>query len=376
MLNTTESLAPREYTEAKYGADTAIRRAGRTGSHGTLRLMRIAVAGLGFMGSTHLQAWRNVADARLHAVVSDSPVKLEGDLSAIQGNLDRPGEKLDFSNVRKYRTLSEALADPDVDAVDLCLPTYLHESATLDALAAGKHVLVEKPMALDGPACDRMIAAAGKAGRVLMTAQVLRFWSDYQPLIEAKRSGSLGDLGAVLFRRRCAAPSWGKWLHDAQKGGGGVFDLLIHDVDMCVHLFGVPRAVSATGAEDLPKGIDVITAQLHYDNIPSVVVTGGWHHPSAYPFSMEYTASFDLGTIEFSTAGRPLTLYSHTGEANPMEKPEKDGFQAELEYFTACVKENRQPVRCSPVESAAAVKVTKLMVEARRHNGAQLACNF
>jgi predicted dehydrogenase len=148
-----------------------------------------------------------------------------------------------------------------------------------------------------------------------------------------------------------------------------VFDLLIHDIDMCVHLFGVPEAVSATGDEDLAEGIDVITAQLHYKGIPSVVVTGGWHHPSAYPFSMEYTATFDLGTIEFSTAGRPVTLYSHTGEAKPMAKPDKDGFVGELEYFVACARENRQPTLCLASESAAAVKLTRLMVEARKAGG-------
>ncbi len=338
--------------------------------------MRIAVAGLGFMGSTHLQAWANVAGATLHAVVSDSPVKLSGDLSAIQGNLDRPGQKLDFSGVRKYRRLEEALADPEVDAVDLCLPTYLHESAAVAALRAGKHVLVEKPMALDEASCARMIAAAREANRVLMTAQVLRFWADYQPLIEARRSGSLGAARAVLFLRRCAAPAWGKWLHDAEKGGGGVFDLLIHDVDMCVHLFGKPEAVSATGTEDLPAGIDIVTAQLHYRDVPSVTVTGGWHHPAAYPFSMEYTAACDLGTLEFSSAGRPVTLYAHTGEAKAVDKPERDGFEAELEYFAACARDNRAPEGCSPEESAAAVAITRLLVAARARNGEKVAFEF
>ncbi|MBM3740175.1 MAG: Gfo/Idh/MocA family oxidoreductase [Acidobacteria bacterium] len=338
--------------------------------------MRIAVAGLGFMGSTHLQALRNVEGAVLHAVVSDSPIKLSGDLSAIKGNLDRPGQKLDFSSVRKYRTLAEALADPEVEAVDLCLPTYLHESAAIEALRAGKHVLVEKPMALDGDACNRMIEAAREAGKILMTAQVLRFWKDYQPLVEAAHGKSQGAARSVLFRRRCAAPAWGKWLHDASKGGGGVFDLLIHDVDMCVHLFGIPEAVSATGSEDLEAGVDVITAQLHYKEIPSVVVSGGWHHPSAYPFSMEYTASFDLGTLEFSTLGRPVTLYSHTGEAKPLEPQGRDGFEAELAYFIECASANLQPELCPPAESAAAVRLTNRMVEARRHNGAKLACDF
>jgi len=327
--------------------------------------MKIAVVGLGFMGSTHLQALQKIPHAHLAAVVSNDPVKLAGDLSAIQGNLDRPGEKLDFSGVKKYGKLEQALADDEIEAVDLCLPTHLHEPAAIAALQAGKHVLVEKPMALDHQACQRMLEAAAKSGRLLMAAQVLRFWPDYQPLIQAQRSGNLGPLRAAMFRRRCAAPAWGKWLQDPKKGGGGVFDLLIHDVDMCVHLFGLPERVSATGYVDLAAGIDLITAQLHYGSRGPVTITGGWHHPSAYPFSMEYTATFQEGTLEYSSAGRPVTLYDASGQAKPLQVPEKDGFVAELEYFLACAKNAKTPELCLPRESAEAVKLTLEMVDAR-----------
>jgi len=336
--------------------------------------MKIAVAGLGFMGSTHLSAIKNVPGLTLAAVVSEDPLKRSGDLSKISGNLDRQGERLDFSQVRQYERLEQALADSDIDAVDLCLPTYLHESAAIDALRAGKHVLVEKPMALDGDACDRMMNAAESAGRVLMCAQVLRFWADYQPLIQMRKAGKSGSVRSALFRRRCASPQWGKWLQDPAKGGGGVFDLLIHDVDMCVMLFGVPQAISATGYEDMGKGVDVISAQLHYADIPSVVITGGWHHPAAYPFSMEYTVSFDEGTLEFSTAGRPVKLYSDAGVAQEKELPVKDGFQAEIEYFAACVSANKAPEWCPAKESAASVRIMRLMVEARKHNGDKIPC--
>ena len=335
------------------------------------------------MGSTHLTAWRNIASAELVAVVSEDPVKRSGDLSKISGNLDRPGEKkLDFSGVKQYAKLEEALADPAVEAVDLCLPTHLHEPATIAALRAGKHVLVEKPMALDGAACDRMMAESQTSGNLLMCAQVLRFWGDYQPLISGRRSGKLGNVRSALFRRRCAAPQWGKWLQDPNKGGGGIFDLLIHDVDMCVHLFGVPEAVSATGYEFMTKGIDVITAQLHYNGIPSVTVTGGWHHPASYPFSMEYTVTFDEATIEYSSAsGKPVAVFGddgqeRTAEQAGLERPEKDGFQAELEYFIQCAVANREPELCPPPESAAAVRIMRLLDEARKHNGDKLPCRF
>src|SRR5437773_6384060 len=122
--------------------------------------MRIAVLGLGFMGSTHLKALRNVPGAVLAAVVSGDDKKLAGDLSGIQGNIGGPGEKMDFSEIARYRTIEEALRDPNVDAVDICLPTDRHAPVAIEALRAGKHVLVEKPMALDGDTADRMIAEA------------------------------------------------------------------------------------------------------------------------------------------------------------------------------------------------------------------------
>jgi len=338
--------------------------------------VRVAVVGLGFMGSTHIQALANVPGARLAAVVSNDEKKLAGDLSSVGGNLDRPSEKLDFSTAKKYRTAEEAFADPEIDAVDLCLPTHLHAPLTVAALRAGKHVLVEKPMALSVAETEAMLAAARESGKILMAAQVLRFWADYQPLIEAQRSRSLGAPRGFVFRRRCAAPQWGKWLQDRAKGGGGVFDLLIHDVDLCIHLFGLPQAVSAHGYEDLAAGIDLINAELHYEDVASVLVTGGWHHPKAYPFSMEYTASFQEGTIEFSTAGRAATLYNAAGEEKPLRVPAQDGFAAELAYFVECAAANRQPERCPPRESAQAVAVTLQMLESRARNGERLSCHI
>src|SRR5450755_4153130 len=104
--------------------------------------MRIAMLGLGFMGGVHLRAWREVAGATLAAVFSNDERQLAGDLSATQGNLGRPGERVDFTAVRKYRDLAAVLADPEVDAVDICLPTFFHEDVAVAALRAGKHVLV------------------------------------------------------------------------------------------------------------------------------------------------------------------------------------------------------------------------------------------
>src|SRR5689334_24144034 len=112
-------------------------------------LMRIAVFGLGFMGSTHLKAWKNIPDATLFAVADEYEKRLTGDLSDIQGNIGGPGEKMDFSRVRTYRTTTEALADRESEAVDICLPTDQHVPVAIAALRAGKHVPAEKVLAHD-----------------------------------------------------------------------------------------------------------------------------------------------------------------------------------------------------------------------------------
>jgi predicted dehydrogenase len=338
--------------------------------------MRIAVIGLGFMGSMHLKALRSVSGAKLAAVYSQDETKLTGDLSAIQGNLGGPGEKFDFSSVRKYRDIPSLLADPDIDAVDICLPTNLHSETALAALRAGKHVLVEKPMSLTGGLADEMVAEAKRAGKLLMGAQVLRFLPEYRVLSASIDSGEFGPVHSALFRRRCAAPAWSKWLGDASQSGGGVFDLLIHDVDFCVRLFGVPEAVSATGYEDITNGVDAITAVFHYRNIPSVIVTGGWHHRKSYLFSMEYTVITDGGTFEYSSSRNFVSLHRANGESGPLEVPAQDGFEAELEYFVDCCVSGKNPELCPPEESAAAVKLTLLMLEARKKNGEKLACRI
>ena len=140
--------------------------------------MNVGVLGLGFMGSTHVQAWSRIAGARIAAVMDGNEKRLTGDFSEIQGNLGRESQAVDFSDVRKYQSVAEILADAAVDAVDICLPSHLHAPVAMDALRAGKHVLVEKPMALDGSSADALASEAERTGRVLMVAHVLRFFPE------------------------------------------------------------------------------------------------------------------------------------------------------------------------------------------------------
>jgi len=336
--------------------------------------MKIAVLGLGFMGSTHLKALKSVPEATLAAILSNDERAREGDLSHIQGNLGGPGMRFDFSNVKKYREPEDVLADPDIDAVDICLPTFLHFPVALKALQAGKHVLVEKPLALTGAEADELLDEARLRHLVLMSAQVLRFFPHYQALRD--NLPALGATRHAFFRRRCAAPAWSKWLHNKSKSGGGVFDLLIHDIDMALWLFGVPLRVSAIGSEDLARGIDLLTATLFYPKNLKVTITGGWHHPKSYPFSMEYTVVADGGTIEYCSTGRPPTLYKDDGTEAQLKLGTHDGYVEEIRYFAQCVNGGRQPDFCPPESSVQAVKLALLLDEARNRNGEIITCQI
>ena len=337
--------------------------------------MRIGVIGLGFMGTTHLKGWRKVPEATLAAVCSDEPARLSGDLSDVKGNLgDDDDQKFDFTNVAKYTQVEDLLADPNVEAVDICLPTHLHSEVAMASLRSGKHTLVEKPMALDERACQQMLELARSSGKTLMVGQVLRFLPPYKAVAAAIRSGETGTVRSVLLRRRCAAPFWSQWLGDPGRSGGGVFDLLIHDVDYAISLFGMPEAVSATGYENLEAGIDTINATLFYPGSLGVVVTGGWHHRKAYPFSMEFTIVADRGTYEFnSMRTEGVTFYSEAGEKSALEVADSDAFAEELRYFHECCRTGSKPEACPPEQSAASVRLTRLLLDARKRNGERLS---
>ncbi|MGH9773300.1 MAG: Gfo/Idh/MocA family protein, partial [Candidatus Acidiferrales bacterium] len=154
--------------------------------------MNIGIFGLGFMGAAHMQAYAKLPNATVAAVCSRNEQALSGDLSAIQGNIAGTAARYDFSSVTKYRDWHDLAADGGIDAVDICAPTDLHAPMALAALAAGKHVFCEKPMALSTTDCDRMMDAAKRNHRVLMIGHVLRFWPEYEALADFVKSARYG----------------------------------------------------------------------------------------------------------------------------------------------------------------------------------------
>src|SRR5690349_11893844 len=109
--------------------------------------IQIGLIGVGFMGMTHFEAARQLTGARVAAIATRSEKKRRGDWSDIQGNFGpRGSSQVDLTGVDAHADYRKILEDPKIDLIDICLPTDRHEHVTLEALSAGKHVLVEKPI--------------------------------------------------------------------------------------------------------------------------------------------------------------------------------------------------------------------------------------
>jgi predicted dehydrogenase len=334
--------------------------------------VRVAVVGLGMMGATHFKAYQAIPEAQVVAVCDVSGRKRSGDWSGALGNIDTGAAgRTDLSAMRVYDDLAKLAADPDVDVVDVCVPTFQHADMAIQALEAGKHVFCEKPMARTSADAGRIIAAAQRAGRRLAVGHVLRFWPEYVMIKEMIDSGRHGRVRGARLGRFSARPlwSWDGWLLDERRSGGCPLDLHIHDADAVQWWFGPPRRVSAVGAEDDGGCMEHIVAAYHYDDGPATVVAeGGWDYPQSYPFRMEASVVFERAAVEFSTAATP-TLRVFLPEAGAVETPDApkhDGYTEELRYFIGCVAAGRAPERIAPEAARAAVALVEAEVEAAR----------
>ena len=226
-------------------------------------MVRIGIIGLGFMGMTHFEGAhrfkndaksdrRRIAGSKLKngkvtAIATRNPKKLDGDWRSIQGNFGPPGSLNDLSKIKTYSDYHELLADPDIDLVDVCLPLEQHEQVTLEAIKAGKNVMVEKPISLDLKAANRMVSAAQKANVQLMVAHVLPFFPEFEFALSAVASGKYGKLKAAHLRRVITPPNWSSSLSDFRKIGGWGIDLHIHDNHFISTLCGAPKQVFSQG---------------------------------------------------------------------------------------------------------------------------------
>jgi predicted dehydrogenase len=202
-----------------------------------LERVRVGIIGMG-MGRNHGVSYREAPEAELVALCD-----------ADAGRLAEKAAEL--HPWRTYERYEDLLADGDIDAVSVALPNFLHAPVTLAALEAGKHVLCEKPLAMNAAEGEEMVAAARRRGLTLMVHFNVRFNPTSQAVKRAIEGGALGDIyyGRTVWHRKRGIPKLGGWFtRKEMSGGGALIDIGVHRLDLALWLMGFPRPVSVTGA--------------------------------------------------------------------------------------------------------------------------------
>ena len=311
-------------------------------------MVKVGVIGAGFMGAMHSQCYSLVPGAKLAGIAD------------VRNN--KAVELAEKFHTKPYDNGEELLTNPEIDAVDICLPTYLHPEWVIKAAAAGKSVICEKPIALKVEDADRMVEAADKHKIIFMVAQVIRFWPEYMRLKEIYDRKELGVLFSLHFSRLSPTPTWAweNWLGDAQKSGSALVDLHVHDTDYLLYLCGKPKALYSCGRK-VDGGYRHVLTAFKYPDF-SVTAEGGWDFADTFPFRMAFTANFEKGAVEYNSMAsvNPFGIYTK-GKAEfpklaedivPAEKGGNvsalGGYYNEIKYFVECVEKGRRPVIVTP----------------------------
>jgi predicted dehydrogenase len=310
-------------------------------------MVRIGIAGIGFMGMIHYLAASKLRGARVAAICSRDRKKLAGDWRGIRGNFGPAGTQMDLGKVARYPRFDDLLADPDIDLVDICTPTNLHQEMAIEALAAGKHVLVEKAIAMDAKGADAMLEAAGKAGRLLMVAHVLPFIAEFAWAAAAIREGTYGRLLGGHFRRVISKPDWSADIGDAAKTGGPAVDLHIHDTHFIGLIAGVPQRVFSSGVVAPDGSVQYLTTNYLYgDGGPALSCSSGAVAMKSREFTHGFEIYLEKATLAYELGATPLTLLPPKGPAKPVKLKaggDLSAFTAEIQAAVDGVTRGKEP---------------------------------
>lgn len=264
-----------------------------------------------------------------------------------------------------HDTLEALLGDKTVDAVYIATPNHLHAEQTVAAAAAGKHILVEKPMALDAAQGQQMVDAADRAGVKLMVAYMTLFNPAFQAAQRLAASGALGEIVSVRGRHSYPmAPeslsAANTWRLDPRYGGGPLMDVGVYSIFTLRELTGMrTRSVAATGTVKRLHGKtaydSVLFTFLTEDDTPGVIEANFTFMSSQYELegtrgrlalTGHVTQLFD-GRMEAEIWGgaRPRRVVQRAShEVAPGALPEFANYLGEVEHFADCVLNDREPI--------------------------------
>ncbi|MHA1157706.1 MAG: Gfo/Idh/MocA family protein [Alphaproteobacteria bacterium] len=312
--------------------------------------VRIGVIGLGWFGGTHCDAINAVPQLELAALCTRTETRLQ-----------EYGDKYRVDNL--YTDYNDLLANPDIDAVSVVTMWDQHREPTLAALAAGKHVFLEKPMASTVADCQAIVDAAAAASSHLMVGHICRFNPRYATAKKQIADGAIGNVLSLSSRRNIPAA----WTPEILDKIGPIAGDAIHDTDLMLWFTGA-RVISAYAQYvDLrgKKYPDIAQTMYRFDNGATATLETVWCMPDKTPFDIDERMSVigSQGFIHVQDTFPNIGIVTADGFRSPDTTywPEIHGalsgaLTSEFAYFAKCCINDEAPSVITPAESMAAVE--------------------
>jgi predicted dehydrogenase len=324
--------------------------------------IRVGIIGAGWPGGAHAKGYEAAGGFKTVAVADLIPARRKALLQQHQG-------------AREYADATSLLADKGIDAVSVCLPNHLHAEIVSKALRAGKHVVCEKPPAVNVKEAKQLEAAATRNGKVLLYAFQRRFGSAEMASRQAIEKGYAGNVYHVRssWTRTRGIPIGTGWFTDKSKSGGGaLIDIGVHMLDLGWHLLGQPKPVSVYGithqrfADRAQQGMiydveDAAFALIRFEGNQSLELATSWAlNQPPQQNGTACRAYGDKGAIEvYSPQGATLyRSFDTKGEAKqtPLKGPKVVHHAALMRHFRECVLGKAQ-AKIGPKEGVAIMQM-------------------
>ncbi|NUO02710.1 MAG: Gfo/Idh/MocA family oxidoreductase [Saprospiraceae bacterium] len=313
--------------------------------------VKVAILGAGFISDIHLESYhRFVPEAEVVAVYTRDKAKAEAFAKK-------------YGIPQWYDDLDAIIEQSGCDVVDICLPNFLHASATLKAANAGKHIIIEKPLAVTLEEADQMVAACKAAGVKLMYAEELCFAPKYERARSLVKEGAVGEIYLLKQSEKHSGPH-SDWFYDINQAGGGVLmDMGCHGIAWFRWMLGnnpvksVYASMATVLHKNRTKGEDNSVLILEFENGVTGVVENSWAKHGGMDDRSEIHGTEGVIYADLFM-GNAALAYSKNGYGYAMEKADttsgwsfpvfeeafNQGYPQELKHFIGCVLNDTPPL--------------------------------
>lgn len=319
--------------------------------------IKIGIIGAGAIANVHLSTFSKLTNS----------IVLQGITDAYLPLAEQRADEYKVNEV--FNSAEELIQDPNIDAVIICVPNKWHAPLAIQALKAGKHVLVEKPMGINSDAAKEIVRAQRDSGKVVMVGHQMRWQWQIQQIKEQVEKGSLGKIyhAKTGWFRRKGIPGWGSWFTTKSEAGGGpLIDIGVHMLDLGLYLMGNPKPVSVYGstyAEFGPrkKGIgtwgtpnwngqydveDLATALIKMEDGSTLTLEVSWavhmdttNNPFIHIMGSEGGASINGNSAKILTE-----QFDQAIDLELTQKDQEDERVQLSKHFIECILEEKQPI--------------------------------